>query len=513
MRKLIFFVTAMLMIATVQSQNVTLGGIKSMHLRNIMPIVENQEVKGYLAFYMVEKANSKQNIYKLNIYDNNLTIKFDLDLTLPKTTFFLEGSYNGTVFCFSFLDTKSKTFTMMNYDLEGKQIAKKVILGLTKVDVGTYYMATQVEGAMSFGIMSAVPELGFIRYGMTDKRKAATITFYDNEANKVWGNTVSGTDKNDYVTAIPMGNSKDFVSTMVYVRESMTSQKIKNTELVFNNISDGGEAFVIDCKEGKFQLGINGVSMENEDFFIFGEYYNKTDNPFKDESVGLFFIKLDKTGKRVNESYVPWTGGVSKKVPSALKTDKGKRARLAIHKIIKTSDNKYFAVCEQYRMTADAMGIASNVLGGGYGASNTKMNLLDMVVLEFDDNMEISGGEVIEKSKSIVYLPAGLEMYGPSFVAYYLKYSRQFDYCFTTMSADRSTFSSVYVNYDRESEGKNNIVGNIYYSKDKKIVFDKIPVKEGATYYLALPGKAGYVGVMEYFKKKKTAEIRLEKLN
>jgi hypothetical protein len=98
-------------------------------------------------------------------------------------------------------------------------------------------------------------------------------------------------------------------------------------------------------------------------------------------------------------------------------------------------------------------------------------------------------------------------------IAYYLKSTGQFDYKFSTVSPDHATFNATYMNFDKEKASKVPIVGNICYTRDKKIVTDEIKIDDKPTIYIPLPGKPGYVGIMEYFKKLKTVEFRLEKLN
>lgn len=495
-------------------QRATLNDIKKMSLKNAEAIVENDEVKGYMAFYRVEKKNMKESIYKLVIYDNNLNPKYDIDLVKPNSTVFMESAYNGITFCFSFLDLRAKSISYVVYDKEGKSIGTYTKTSLSRLEMNGLIAKTRSESEEFYGGLASVPGKGFVLFNLDpDKGKTTHITMIDNNAKELWMKTLSGSDKDDIATAIPIASSKKMIVTQVYTRESFLSQSIKTWFLNFQSTEDGSNSFQFDCKTGKYQWSVNGVSFEGDDIYVFGEYFKPGINPFKGESDGLFFLKLDQKGNIVQESYSGWTKDINRAVPNALTTENGKRIKLAIHKIIHTSDGKYFGICEQYKITADALGIASNVMNGGYSSSVTKMVLLNIVLLEFDANMKITDGQIIDKNNTSVQLVSGLEFYGSSMIAYYLKSSGQFDYKFATVSPDHSTFNATYINFDKEKMSKIAVVGNISYTKDKKIVKDVIRIDDKPTDYIALPGKPGYVGIMEYFKKLKTIEFRLEKLN
>ena len=91
-----------------------------------------------------------------------------------------------------------------------------------------------------------------------------------------------------------------------------------------------------------------------------------------------------------------------------------------------------------------------------------------------------------------------------------------YDYSYTAVSSDKKQFNTAYVNYDKsikKSEGSKSVIGTISYTKDQKIVTDKIILKTKPTIFWVLQAKPGYVAIFEYFKKEKKATLRLEKLN
>ncbi len=96
-------------------------------------------------------------------------------------------------------------------------------------------------------------------------------------------------------------------------------------------------------------------------------------------------------------------------------------------------------------------------------------------------------------------------------IALYLKAMGAFDYDFTTGEKDNSTFEVCYSDRVRTSEYKGQTFNAIRYNGQKFSV-DKIELKSKASTLKVFPAKAGSVMIMEYFKKDKRLEFRLEKL-
>ena len=79
---------------------------------------------------------------------------------------------------------------------------------------------------------------------------------------------------------------------------------------------------------------------------------------------------------------------------------------------------------------------------------------------------------------------------------------------FTQISADKSTFSVGYIDWDRKA--KDLVFGTITRA-DNEFATDKLSLKTEASSLSVFAAKPGYVLVSEYFRKKKKLDIRLEK--
>ena len=514
MKKKILLATLLISVLTplqLFAQKASVQNVKQVFLRNINAIKENDEVKGYVALYLLDKKSSKENNFKLNIWDANLTLKYDINIVRPVDplkTGLIESSFNDETFCFAFFNYKDKKLEYIMFDQNGKRT------GMYTVPVKSSSELSMYVNESAAPALVGLPNVGFARYGYdpASKYKKYVVTVFDKNGQKKWSTTYTGKEKNNYTFAYPIAQDENVLVTAVMVRESMLSQKVSEHFLKFHDSATGKELFKLDNKRGKYQYSVSNVTSENDKIFIYGEYFDLQDNIIKDDSKGLFVLVTDKSGNVQKESYTSWTEDIQKAMPNAMLNDQGKRVRLSMQDIIKTADNNYFIVCEQFYRTADAAGIAVNMLGGK--AAFTKIVLQDLIVLEFDADFKFKKGNVVKKNKTNVNLPAGLDFYGAPFVAFYLKATGKFDYAFTNESADKKTFSSIYVNYDKEADkGGKKVIGSMSYNKDKEFVEDKINLTSNPTIYIALPAKAGYVAIFEYFAKTKSVDFRMEKLN
>jgi hypothetical protein len=119
---------------------------------------------------------------------------------------------------------------------------------------------------------------------------------------------------------------------------------------------------------------------------------------------------------------------------------------------------------------------------------------------------------VYEKNNNNVEMPAGSDLMGPQTMALYANATGAFDYSFTERSNDMSTFEVGYTDYVREDGYKGGTFNTISYYNGQ-MTTDRINLKSSAKYVAVFPGKTGSVMVMEYYKKDKRLDLRLEKIN
>ena len=109
-------------------------------------------------------------------------------------------------------------------------------------------------------------------------------------------------------------------------------------------------------------------------------------------------------------------------------------------------------------------------------------------------------------------MQSGAEYSSPHTMAVMAKAWGFFDYDFTQTNKEHTRFSVCYSDYVRDKDFKGKTFNSITYNEGK-MTTDKIELTSKAKWLRVFPAKTGSVMIMEYFKKEKRLEMRLEKLN
>ena len=185
-----------------------------------------------------------------------------------------------------------------------------------------------------------------------------------------------------------------------------------------------------------------------------------------------------------------------------------------IHRIMQTEEGKIFVVGEGYKKVADGLGIAANVLTGGYNASMTKLQITDLIMLELSTDFVLENAQLYPKNKNSFSLAyGGSDFASPHTLALVAKMYGAFDYIYTQMGKNNASFVSAYTDYERNKGGYKGMTFHSISFYDGKISTDKINLKTDASRMAILPAKPGAVLLMEYYKKDKRLELRMEKIN
>jgi hypothetical protein len=243
---------------------------------------------------------------------------------------------------------------------------------------------------------------------------------------------------------------------------------------------------------------------------VIGSYFEKGSNVLKDASKGLAIYEMTTMGQIVSRAYNSWAGDFSKYLPV---TNAGGKidgvGYLYIHKVIRTPDQRTFIVGEGYKRKVDALGIASTLIGRYDGV--TKIVITDLVIMEFDSQFKVQNATIYDKTDNTAMAGSASDINSQHALAVALKAMGAFDYEFTTGEDDNSNFAVCYSDWVRSSEYKGQTFNSIRYN-GKKFVTDKIELKSKASSLRVLPARSGTIMIMEYYKKDKRLELRLEKL-
>ncbi len=521
-KKVICFLVWLLAAPVIYAQTAELSGFKTLSSRAISPIYEGKEVKGYTLFYKADKADKKNDNYQLAVYDENLVKTKTITLQKPRKKFLLIGNaYNENAIGFYFYNFKEDQFEIETYDKSLNKIAEKPIehkLSMVEKMVMNQKLDAdekdQFVAGYDFNIFP-VPGKGFVINGLLKGGKGFTLEMFNDKLESLW--KFSTPEKSDDYQALMINQVTDkYIIGNLIKRPGAMSKKMTYYISVID-VSTGKMTIEIPIEnEAGDQLSLNSVTYDPtlDQFVVLGDYYAMSEKPGVAKSKGFYIKTFDANGKEVKRKMYSWARDVKKKMPAEANESLEKGAMNYTHRIIKANDGKIYLVCEQFSKSADALGIAANVLGGGYGSSMTKAVVWNILIYVLNPDFTLEEVKLFTKDKSSVTLPPGADFYGSGLIGMVTKMVGGFDYQFTQLTNDGKSSDVVYIDYDKEKgESTKRILGNIIISPDGKFTLDKMDITSKATSSYLYPAKPGYLMMVDFLRKEKTVGMKLVKLN
>lgn len=505
-------ISALSLQASAQTK-MTVENVMKMSLRNSGPIIDQDQIRGYFFFYLSDKVDKKTNEYTLSIVDENLKKIKEIKMQDGKEVSLLEAAYNGSAINFTFFNDKENTLEYRSYKTDGK-MAFSYTRELDKKSE-KYFKAAYVNKADEDNenkTVNDIPGKGFISITpiREDKTYTYDVNFYSSEKRKTWN--FNPTEEGKITAGDFLGATDSVVIIETMQRAHLMSGKTESG-LVGLNIETGKQMFNIQTVDKQYELAPMNVTplQSGSGFLVMGPYYNNGDDVAKAKSQGLAIWQMSSQGKILRSKYLSWQRDLGKFMNVDQRGKLDDIGWLYIHKLVQTSNGKFFVVGEGYKRVADALGIAATALSGSYRGNTTKLKITDMVVLQLNDQFALEDAKVYEKNANNFSLEGG-DFASPHTLAIMAKNWGYFDYEYTMMTPDHNGFTASYTDYER-SKGYKGTTFNTISFYDNKLHQDKIQLKSEASTMRIMAGKSGYVLVSEYFKKKKTLEVRLEKTN
>jgi hypothetical protein len=494
----------------------SIENVRSIYIRNSGEIMDGEELKGYFTFYVSDKVDSKTNEYTVQILDMNLNKIKDIKFEDDKTVQILESSYNGESIMFLFYNKKEKTLEYRAYGFDGKQLSTytKELTNRSKALLEQTYGQKSDEGQNE--ALFSVGNQGYVTVYPVKEGKYYTyeLNFFFTDRRKQWSYEAAEEQEDKWATAMYLGSTDSLVIFEV-IKQKRLMGGAPHSWLLGMNIFTGKKVFEVstEAEDYKFYpMNISPIRGSN-DFLLMGTYYEPDGRVMKDASLGLAAWTFNTSGKVVAKKYNSWEGDIGKYVTT---NSKGRIADLGyvfFHKILQTADGNFFAIGEGYKKVASGLGIASAILNQGSGSVATaKLKITDLVTFKFNDKFEIKDAKIYEKNSNSQEMQSGAEFLSPHTMAVAAKAWGFFDYDFTQTNKEHSRFSVCYSDYVKSSDFKGKTFNSITYNEGK-VSTDKIELSSKAKWLKVLPAKTGSVMIMEYFKKEKRLEFRLEKLN
>jgi hypothetical protein len=495
----------------------TVDKVYSAYLRNSGTISQEGQIKGYFYLYQSDKIDRHTNEYTLQIVDENLNKVQEIKFEDTKKLSLLESAYNGSSLSFLFKNEEEKLLQMKVYDLDGKlkYTYSRPYNKKTDALMAQYETLHTDEGMNETvfnmgdkGYVSVLP----LREG---REQTYEVDMYSSQSKKQWTYIPDGDDQK-YAFAEYLGSADSLVILEV-IRKNKRMSGRGTAHLVGINPVTKKKQFDIDDEDDKYTfvpssvLPVKGAGK----FIAMGNYFDKEANIAKDASKGLAIYEIDNKGNILSKTYNSWAVDIAKHLPTNTKGKVDNIGYLYIHKMMSASNGKFFVVGEGYRRQASAGGIAMTALGamsGSVGSAGvTKIVVTDLIVMEFDGNYKIKDATIYDKTNNTALGGPASDYLSQHALAMYIKMMGGFDYEFTTGNPEDDNFVICFSDWVKTSDYKGETFNSIRYN-GTKFSRDKIELKSKASKMRVLPAKSGSVMIMEYFKKDKKLEFRLEKL-
>ncbi|MEO7961639.1 MAG: DUF6770 family protein [Ginsengibacter sp.] len=496
---------------------VSIDKVYAAYLRNSGTIMENNQIKGYFFLYMSDKIDKKTNEYTLQILDQNLNKVREIKFEDSKKLTLLESAYNGNSLSFLFKNADDKTLDMKIYDLDGKlKYSYTKEYDRRTDDLMKRYETMHTDEGTNQNVFD-LGEQGYVSIlPLRDgKQRTYEVVYYSSLDKKQWTYEPSD-DEEHYANAEFMGSTDSLIILEVIKKDRLLSGKF-TSHLVGINFATKKKVFDIDDSKDTYTFVPSSVvplKSKNE-ILIMGSYFDKADNIVKDFSQGLAIYTINSNGVTLSKTYNSWQGDFAKYLTLNSKGKIDNIGFLYIHKLIQTPEGKMFVVGEGYKRQASAGGMALKVLGamGGVNTNTgvTKIVVTDMVMMEFDNKNKIKNATIYDKTNNTVEASSISDNYSQHMIALMVKMNGNFDYEFTTGDVDNSNFSVCYSDWVKGANYKGETFNSIHYN-GTKFSTDKIELKSKASKMKVFPAKPGSVMIMEYYRKEKRLDFRLEKL-
>ena len=488
--------------------------VKNITVRNFGAIKKNNVVKGYFSFYEYDKVDKKTLLFRLNLMDENLNDLGTKDIEGPKDWELISTAYDGNNFCFKFYDEKAKTIELKVYDNEAKEVASNVVDLNYKPKSNSKY---QGYAMLSSPEINAVENNGFVNYTFNDPNDAFIISYANGATKKTWQQTYEPEGKSKLMVPNFLAGDDDILLTAVSrIEKGLGNNKTENSVLG-TNIKNGAQLFDIPTQfDDNYVVPITAI-FGTDKITLVGLNY-KTAKTYTRAPDGMAFIEIDKKGNVLKTNFKTFEESLGKYLPIEDHQLEG-GYYLYIHDIVPTKNNTNLVIAEKFKKAADAGGIALSALsmfsGGGGTMDVIKLNLENMVVIEYDHDGNVVQAKEIPKGKGTTGTIPGALTQNPYLLATVANMYGWMDYMYTLRNDDNSQITFSFTDHDRlDVDAKKTWnFGQIKYDNGK-ISIDKIPINNPKAEFTKMyPAKEGYALEVNYFKKQKQLTANFIKLN
>ena len=491
-------------LATAQQEQI--DGIRPREFRGVNPI----EGKGYYTYYVNEKTGKGMIEFALELYDLDLNVIKKTTVEVTKNSELVGSEFNGQDFMFVFNDLSKKTNTFITVDGKGDIIKKNVepVKKIMAVGTAAIYPAMDATGF-------------YMTHAVKEKKWGYEVVKYDRDLKELWSKTVTVEKGMVGVASAESGPGKLMVISME--RPGAMSKKIYGKVVSFNG-STGEKEYEYDLYDGKQTNLPSSFLIEADGSVATAGMYYEGEKMNGDNSDGVFFLRLDPSGKQVAYKSIDWDNGIQAALKAtSRKFSIGSKPKVLFHEIIKEPSGNYQVISETFRKAIGAMG-ALSVLGGG-GAQDVPMRftVMDYIIFNFAANGEPLDINKIEKPYKTMEVAGSIANADGITLANYLKKFKMFTYEYQTVLPSGKQ-AIVFTNFEDAGLGTGKpYVGIATIDIGKDTEMQKIPVSKKYTSFVtgnpenmragALKGNPGKICMYVYDKKMKAILMSIEEIS
>lgn len=397
------------------AQDVIIEDVNGREFKGVKALIDptTNEAKGYYTFYRLEKKGKGIATFNLGLYDNDLKLIKNVTYDVNKFTIISSSVFNGKDFMFIF-DEPGKSMKYATVSMTGEKIADKAMEAQKRWFAST--MVYPAEGG--FFIVDALKEKD-----EEGKRLGYKIAKVDNKLNQIWEAKYAPESGMNYVENIKSVNDKLYVihGESAKVVFSMNAKMKVDKSLKCINSTDGKEMFSYKLFDGTHTTEPTSYFLEENGNVALGGMFFEGQKQSSKNSDGVFFTLLDAKGTQLSSAKYPWDGelqGLMKKSKKGFKI--GGKPKAYFHKIVKSNDGKYQIISELFMKSVRVVpgGTAGTAMKVGMAASGrmigsfsnengeflTTLEVMDLMIFEFDAKAALTGVNVVEKEHTKVFL-------------------------------------------------------------------------------------------------------------
>jgi len=256
---------------------------------------DNDQVEGYVVYYMQEKQKKGVRTFAVQSYDTNLEETALTTLDVTKHTNILSTAFNGKNLCVILGDSRKKTLKAVTYDRVGE---KKGEMDWT---LKKWYEADAQVYPSPTGF--------YLLRTLREKKTGFELLHLSNSLKKNWNKKYM--PEKGYEGLLLAQSIED---KLVFIKEqgpSIFSKKL-TVELITVNEKNGEIEGRFDLHDGRNTYIPSAIKFDDDGNYILGGMYFEGIKYKNTNSAGVYVMKTDASGKEKEKKSLPWKGQMQK---------------------------------------------------------------------------------------------------------------------------------------------------------------------------------------------------------